>query len=492
MSFGAFSQQTITLQPDAQCGKDSFVWFANGAQYDNENSNYGDGQTLLAHSWTNGGEEDRSRLLIDFDLSSIPAGATINSASLSIYNDPVSSTNNGEHSNLSGSNASIIRRITSPWNEMQVTWNTQPSVTIQNEVDRAQTTDVHEDFVDMDVTALVSDMVTFPNDAFGFELSLVTEDPYRMLVMASSDHPDPSKHPKLVVTFTPEEETSACLQLRIDSGCGEDTFVWYSADDGYDNEITNYSESQSMLVHAWTTNGLADQGATLLQWDLSGIPENAAITSAAISLYNDPTSPSFEGEHQIQYGDFQWKIKLIDSPWDGSTVTWNNQPSSTEDGAIILNSPSGVNDDFTNVDVTSLVQQMVENPETYFGLKLQLSSDNPYQALVFATSEHPDQANHPLLKVCYTTETADNTQEVSAADFRMFPNPSSGEITISFGSQAVRGISIFDVSGKCVFSDITNEVVATYDLRSLEAGMYTVVIGNEISRSVEKLVLQPQ
>ena len=77
------------------------------------------------------------------------------------------------------------------------------------------------------------------------------------------------------------------------------------------------------------------------------------------------------------------------------------------------------------------------------------------------------------------------------ADFRMFPNPSSGEITISFGSQAVRGISIFDVSGKCVFSDITNEVVATYDLRSLEAGMYTVVIGNKNSRSVEKLVLQP-
>jgi hypothetical protein len=383
-----------------------------------------------------------------------------------------------------------FRRITSPWNEMQVTWNTQPSVTILNEVGREQTTDVHEDFVDLDVTALVSDMVSFPNEAFGFELSLVTEEPYRMLVMASSDHPDPAKRPKLVVTFTPEEETEACLQFRIDSGCGEDTFVWYSGDDGYDNEITNYSESQSMLVHAWTTNGLSDLGATLLQWKLEGIPEGAVITNAAISLYNDPTSPSFDGEHQIQYGDFQWKIKLIDAPWDGSFVTWNNQPSATEEGSILLNSPTGVNDDFTNIDVTSLIQTMLDNPEMYHGLKLQLTSDNPYQALVFASSEHPDPANHPVLKVCYSTVVS--TEELSAVDatFSMFPNPTTDKLTMQFNTQHQREISILDVSGKCVILLQANSTLENIDLTNFAAGVYSVVVFDGESTLTEKLMVQ--
>jgi hypothetical protein len=33
------------------------VWFANGAQYDNEDTNYGSNETLLTHSWTSGGED---------------------------------------------------------------------------------------------------------------------------------------------------------------------------------------------------------------------------------------------------------------------------------------------------------------------------------------------------------------------------------------------------------------------------------------------------
>ena len=44
-------------------------------------------------------------------------------------------------------------------------------------------------------------MVTYPNHSFGFMLLQITQQPYRLLVFASSDFHDPTKHPKLVVSY---------------------------------------------------------------------------------------------------------------------------------------------------------------------------------------------------------------------------------------------------------------------------------------------------
>ncbi|MEY4604181.1 MAG: hypothetical protein RIT43_1473 [Bacteroidota bacterium] len=187
--------QTLTLQPDAVSGKDAFI---NSLQ---PTTPSGASQDLSAIAWTNSGSPVTVRGLIKFDLSSIPQGSLVNSATLYLYHNPSSSNTSAQHQSLSGSNEGVIRRITSEWDENTVNWNTQPTATAVNEVGIPQSVSATQDYV-LDVTPLVQDMVSFPTSSFGFQIRLVTEDYYRSLIFASSDQSDPTNHPKLVVNYT--------------------------------------------------------------------------------------------------------------------------------------------------------------------------------------------------------------------------------------------------------------------------------------------------
>lgn len=189
------AQTTLNLRPDATLGKDAYYKDATPTL------NQGTHADFTALAWTNGGAVV-ARSIIEFDLTSIPAGSTINSAYLSLYNNSTSSNNSGEHSNLSGSNSATLRRITTSWNEFSVTWNNQPSATNSNEVVLPASTTIYEDYTNINVTQLVQDMVDMPGSSFGFMISLQTEQYYRALIFSSSDHADPNNHPELVITYT--------------------------------------------------------------------------------------------------------------------------------------------------------------------------------------------------------------------------------------------------------------------------------------------------
>ncbi len=193
-----FSQTTIVLQPDAETGKDAMI----DSRLPNGFIGSGITQELNALAWTNSSTETIERGLIEFDLLSIPSGSIINSAFLTLYNDSTSSCFNGHHSSLSGSNQSVLKRIITNWNEDIVNWNNQPNTTTQNEVILAQSITPNQDYTNIDVTAIIQDMIDNPTSSFGFLLMLQTEQYYRCLLFASSDHPDYNRHPKLEITYT--------------------------------------------------------------------------------------------------------------------------------------------------------------------------------------------------------------------------------------------------------------------------------------------------
>ena len=62
-------------------------------------------------------------------------------------------------------------------------------------------------------------MVNDPANSHGFSIALQNESYYRRLVFASSDNMDPTKHPKLEVTYNPaigileRENSSAKLEI---------------------------------------------------------------------------------------------------------------------------------------------------------------------------------------------------------------------------------------------------------------------------------------
>lgn len=189
---------TITLRPGSEEGKDAFI--ANNIPSGYINQNFGNAADFAAIAWTRGGSESNTRSLVEFDLSIIPANATITNAKLSLYYNPTSA--NPGHSTLDGSNSSVLQRITQSWGEYSVTWNTMPNTTNVNEVILPQSTANNQDYLDIDVTSLVIDMVNNPSQSFGFMLKLLNESYYRSLLFASSDNANINLHPKLEVSYT--------------------------------------------------------------------------------------------------------------------------------------------------------------------------------------------------------------------------------------------------------------------------------------------------
>ena len=179
--------------------QDALIRYFNGS---GDDVNYGDYEFVNMHAWTNGGQIVIHRSLLEFDLSVIPANATITNATLKLYSD-VNTTGmfSAGHQQLSGSNECMINRITSPWEEFEVTWSSQPSVSSTNTGIVAASEASFQDY-EIDVTQLVQDMKENEESSFGFMIRLTNELHYRRLVFASSDNTNADIHPKLELSLS--------------------------------------------------------------------------------------------------------------------------------------------------------------------------------------------------------------------------------------------------------------------------------------------------
>ncbi len=182
----------LHLQPDGDSGKDAVF---GEIVPDN---NYANSEDIHLYAWTHSGEYTANRVVLDFDLSSIPPGAIIDSAYLSLFFNHTSAYGD-EHV---GETSFTIQRIISDWAESTVTWNTQPNTTTIHQVSIDGATQPYQDFPDIDISSLIQDYTSDPENSYGIFLKLVSEDPYKILLLASSDHQNESIRPKLDVYYT--------------------------------------------------------------------------------------------------------------------------------------------------------------------------------------------------------------------------------------------------------------------------------------------------
>jgi hypothetical protein len=437
----ATAQTTVTFQPDATNGKDAFIVNTTGT------TNYGTNPNFAAIAWTSGGAF-LTRGLLAFNLTSIPTNAVITDAKLSLYCN-TTSDHTQLHSSLSGSNSSYLQKITSSWSEAGVTWNNQPTTTSTGQITLAQSTTSTENYLNIDIDALVQDWVSNPSSNYGVLLRLITESHYRSLIFASSDHGDSTKRPKLEITYT-----VPCVTFQPYAANGKDAFIVNTTG------TTNYGTNPNFAAIAWTSGG-AFLTRSLLEFDLTSIPTNASVVSANLSLYCNTTSDHTQ-LHSSLSGSNASYLQKNTSSWTEGSVTWNNQPTTTTTGQITLAQSTTSTQDYTGINITSMVQDWVTNPSTNYGLTLKLITESHYRSMIFASSDHGDSTKHPKLEICYvvydtngfskTATTGINSLRNNNFEFQLYPNPTNSTASIEFYNPSAGNVSysIFNIKGELI------------------------------------------
>ena len=132
------------------------------------NSNYGSHQNINTQNEYGGGGSPGWAVdgLIRFDISSMPSGSVVEYAVLSLY------YHDWDVTNPVGRNINLFR-VTSDWDEMSVTWNTQPSYVPQPTT--FATVPGSYGWMEWDVTSDVQDFISGNEVDYGWK---ITDDTY--------------------------------------------------------------------------------------------------------------------------------------------------------------------------------------------------------------------------------------------------------------------------------------------------------------------------
>lgn len=366
---------TITLQPAAE-GIDTYVQSGSS-------SNNGNLATLLAASGT-------AFPMLQFDLSTIPAGAHVSSATLSAY-----------ATSGSGSDQVALYRSTRSWTEA-ATWVTSDGSTAWSQAGGDATAlavastafTAAGSWLNWDATALVDKWVkgNLPNQGVQVRAGAAVSN----LQLASSDATTAAQRPKLSVTFLPP--------------CGwspPTTTVTLAptADTDIDKDLPN--NNFGLQPDLYLSNGF--EAHPLLQFSLLGIPAGSVVKSAKLRLYFSAvnvagltatkTSKNLELEAHAATKSWAeveatWKKRLLASNWTAQGGDYRASPSGTN--SLNKDSTPGVWLEFT---VTSLVQEWVDGVTVNNGFLLLTPTTSTTEELIFNSKEAA--SSRPELVVTY-------------------------------------------------------------------------------------------
>lgn len=160
----------------------------------------------------------------------------------------------------------------------------------------------------------------------------------------------------------------------------------------------NMGDENNFIAAAWTYQGVFGITRSFLSFDLSCVPAGTIISEARLDLYFNPTSG-----HEGHSGLNESYLRRITESWEETTLTWNNQPGYTTMNQVFLPPSQTPEQDFTDIDVTELVKDMILYPEESHGFVLMLQVEELYRSLIFCSSDHTLETKRPRLTISLCT-----------------------------------------------------------------------------------------
>jgi hypothetical protein len=350
---------TTTLYPVADAWVDYWV----------PGVNYGADTLLKVGSNECPGQEfpSRGRALLRFDLSAIPPGQVIQTASLQLYLRSVYTGSGAAATNTIG-----VHRVANSWTEAGVAWNNQPG----HAGTAAATTAVGQitgNWYVWDITNLVRNWYngTYPN--YGLMLISQAETTCNMRYFDSRENvndarlvitygtPTPTSTPTRTPTRTPTPTptrtptatpgaTPTPVTTNVSVCAVADAFLGAAGYDfaygAFDNFGVGYGGVDSAT------------GVSVVRFDLSFIPAGSTVESAVFEAYQ------FFGQG---LNPVAVNLHPVTSAWNEATVTWGTMP-----GFDVPVTTANLNlaEGYKGWTVTGLVQQWVNGARPNYGLML--------------------------------------------------------------------------------------------------------------------------
>ena len=481
-----FSNATTLTIKSATKVKDAYT--ANGGESAN---NYGKLTWTGCGVGTVSSNPETSRSFIRFDLSQIPQNATINSAVITLYADtPIG----GGNTTIGGSNASYFRRITQDWNDNIITWNSQPSVTNQNQVS-VPSSITNSQNITADIKDLVQYFVNNAGSNYGVSLALQDESIallYRTIHCYSVEGTDSTLWPQLIVDYTaPAPPTVTSGTVVIKQSCYiKDNLVLNGVE-----SLNNYGELPYIEWGVGTVSSNPETSRTFMHFDLSQVPQNAQISSAMLNFQCDQVL----GGQITTSGSNASYVSRIVQDWNDNIICYNTQPMTSTQNMVSINSSISTTQNI-QVDIKDIVQLFIDSPQLNYGIMLALQDESysmPYRSMHHYSVESTDSSQRPQLVIKYSANTGINNLESDIA-VSVYPNPTSGYCTISIASTTVASISasLIDISGKEIKTlmneqKTTGKLNYTFPTTDIASGLYFIKLYNsEHQIAVRKVVVE--
>ena len=351
----AAAQTTVVLQGDPLAGQDTHLAQASSVQ------NFGTSTLLLSNSQTNG----QSRLLLRFDLSGIPTGATIQSAVLELFY---------QSSRVNTAETLRLHRLTRSWTEAGATWRTydgtnnwtvqggdfDPAVIASATVDA--TVNVWKQW---NVTSLVQSWASGTAANFGVLLESPPNSANSERRFVSSENAVAAQRPRLTITYV-ASDLSASTKIVNSS-----------------NAVTGQVLTYSIVVKNTGTNpalsvSVADAVDTTRLTDIT--PGQGGSFSGGVISWNQGTTPALASVGASPAGDvtLSFTARVIASVADGTVISNQAFLSSSAQTNVPSDDPSTITlDDPTRVTVREPVGTLLKRILEKNGVALPNDPSNP-------------------------------------------------------------------------------------------------------------------
>ena len=185
------------------------------------------------------------------------------------------------------------------------------------------------------------------------------------------------------------DSTLIARVFQSDTSLGKDAIIESIAPD------QNFGNLPMLSVFSWTSNGEFSNARMLIQFDLSSILPQTIVKKAELLFYWKSYDNLIE-----QTGENSFTIYKITKAWNENTVTWNNQPAITNTDSVVVTKSHNPEQDYS-INVTGLVQDMINNPSNNYGFMCKLNEEYPYHLVILASSEDSNIDKHPKLVVYF-------------------------------------------------------------------------------------------